>query len=263
MGERMSRQFPHLPERLVSAALSEWYYPRAVPTGPMPERFQRVMAAVDADRLATLVGSDTQDAAAVGDAERHPNEQPGARMSPAQQQLVVAALQDLKSWVESADGVGAVVEEIGRRTRWAHVGPNVSAVLREFADRAREFSRSRRVPAQTDADPDRVDVGAEALGAKLAALEMPIELPMEWLRDLARAVLEAAQDEGRESAMVQEYRTGAEQVVRRDVVVNRMPNRVELLDSAFPASQPPGFGERRNARWSPVIDTPEGWGDRG
>lgn len=204
MGELMSRKFPHLPERLVRAALSEWYAPRAVPTGPMPERFQRVMAAVDADRLATLVGPDTQEDVA----GRHPNEQPGARMSPAQQQLAAAVLADLKMWAESeaelrggfeADGIGAVLDEIDRRTRWPHVGPNVSAVLREPADRAR--------------------------------------------------------------------------VVRRDVVVekvekpvNRMPNRVEQLDSAFLQSRPPGLEEdvpRRAARHDPAVDTPTGWADRG
>lgn len=64
-------------------------------------------------------------------------------------------------------------------------------------------STGRGVPAQRDADPDLVDVGAEALGVKLMEVgPVPADPHMGLLRDLARSVLEAAADEEREAGMV-------------------------------------------------------------
>ena len=122
------------------------------------------------------------------------------------------------------------------------------------------------VDDQWDADPDLVDVGAEALGAKLAEvaererLEMPVNLSMDLLRELARSVLEAAADEEREAAMVQECRAGV--VENPPGPVNRMPNRVELLESGFLASRPPGMEAEIQAR-AAVRQVADPGGDRG
>jgi hypothetical protein len=76
--------------------------------------------------------------ALVPDGERHPNEQPGARMEPQVAQFVAAALEDMAVWGDAhadvvggfeADGILAVVEEIRRRARFGHVGPNLARVI--------------------------------------------------------------------------------------------------------------------------------------
>ena len=56
---RLSEEFPHLPAELVAEALSEWFYPRPVPDGPMPERLRRVLRVVDAAHLAAVLTPDT------------------------------------------------------------------------------------------------------------------------------------------------------------------------------------------------------------
>lgn len=160
-------------------------------------------------------------AARVEHGGRHPNEQPGRRMSPGQQSLVAAALTDLAGWCDShllaiddggreAAGVVPVLEEIRRRAGQGHVGVAVSRWLREHD--------------QDDAGPSLRETDPKLIGAL-------VELAQEYgLRGIARvaALMLAAGDEVLAPA-------------EPEHVVNRRPNQVADLDAGFAASKPPGI----------------------
>lgn len=161
--------------------------------------------------------------ALVPDGERHPNEQPGRRMSPGQRSLAAAVLEDMAGWCEShaevvggfeADGIGDVVAEIERRARQGHVGPAVARWLLEHG--------------QDDPGPSLAETDPKLIGALVV-------LAQEYgLRGVTRtATLMLARGD--------KTLAPAEPV---DPPVNRRPNQVAALEDGFMVSKPPGMAQR-------------------